>query len=306
MADRPGWQRQVTRYVVRPLETAGLHLLYVILRALPLDAASALGGAVARLIGPRLGLSRRARRNLERIFPDMDAATLSATIREMWDNLGRIAAELPHLSRIKVFGSDPVGGKTRVEIVGLEWLDAARNAGKPVIAFTAHIGNWEIAPLVAMRRGMPLQVVYRSANNKWADRLFLSGRRDVVGGLIPKGAEGARLMIRVLHAGQPLGMLVDQKMNDGIAVPFLGRDAMTAPALAQLALKFDCLIQPLWVERTGGARYRIHFEAPLARPNTGDRHADIKTLMTAVNAQMEQWIRKRPGQWLWLHRRWPD
>jgi Kdo2-lipid IVA lauroyltransferase/acyltransferase len=306
MARRPDWQRQITRYVVRPFEAAALHFLLVILRALPLDAASALGGAIGRAIGPRLGLTRRARRNLEHAFPEMDAAAREATVREMWDNLGRIAAELPHLTRIKVFGDDPIAGKSRVEIVGLEWLDAARDAGKPVICFTAHIGNWEVAPLVTKRRGMPLQIVYRSANNKWADRLFLTGRRDVVGGLIPKGAEGARLMIRALHAGQALGMLVDQKMNDGIAVPFLGRDAMTAPAIAQLALKFDCIVQPLWMERIGGAHYRIHFEKPLARPNTGDRHADIRTLMTAVNAQMEQWIRKRPGQWLWLHRRWSD
>jgi KDO2-lipid IV(A) lauroyltransferase len=306
MANRASWRRHITRYVVRPLETAGLHFLYVVLRALPLDAASALGGAVARLIGPHLGLSRRARRNLERAFPGMDAGAVEATIREMWDNLGRIAAELPHLPRIKVFDSDPTCGKARVDVVGIEQLDAAREAGKPIICFTAHVGNWEIAPLVTMRRGMPLQVVYRSANNKWADRLFLTGRRDVVGGLIPKGAEGARLLIKALHAGQALGMLVDQKMNDGIAVPFFGRDAMTAPALAQLALKFDCIVQPIWVERLGGAHYRVNIEAPLPLLHTGDRHADIRALMTAVNAQMETWIRKRPGQWLWLHRRWPD
>jgi KDO2-lipid IV(A) lauroyltransferase len=306
MANRAEWRRRLTRYVVRPLETAGLHVLYVALRALPLDAASALGGVIARQVGPSLGLSRRARRNLERTFPEMDAAALDATIREMWDNLGRLAAELPHLPRIKVFDSDPIGGKPRVEIVGLEYLDAMRRAGKPIICVAAHLGNWEIIPLVTLRRGLPLQVVYRSANNKWADRLFLSGRRDVVGGMIPKGAEGARLIIKALHGGKALGMLVDQKMNDGISVPFLGRNAMTAPALAQLALKFDCLVQPVWVERTGGAHFRIHFEAPLTRPNTGDRHADIRTLMTDVNARMATWIRQRPGQWLWLHRRWPD
>lgn len=283
-----------------------LGVIYFVFRALPLDAASALGGALARLVGPRLGLSRRARRNLERTFPGIDAAAIEATVVEMWDNLGRLAAELPHLPRIKVFDDDPIRGRRRVDATGFEHLDAAAKSGKPIIFFTAHIGNWEIAPLLSMRRGLPLHVVYRSANNKWADRLFLAGRRDVVGGLIPKGAEGARLMLKALQQGKALGMLVDQKMNDGIAVPFMGRMAMTAPALAQLALRFDCIVLPAWVERLGGARYRVTIQPPLPLPDSGDRHADILALMTAVNATMEEWIRAKPGQWLWLHKRWPD
>lgn len=306
MADRSPWQRWISRHIGHPCETAGLHVVHFVLRSLPLDAASALGGAAARWVGPRLRVSRRARRNLERVFPGLDAAQIEAIIREMWDNLGRVAAEMPHLPQIKVFDTDPVGGPRRVEVAGLEHLDAARHRGRPVIFFTAHIGNWEIGPLLSSRLGVPLHVVYRSANNPWADRLFLSGRREVVSGLIPKGAEGARLTLKALQSGQALGMLVDQKMNDGIAVPFMGRDAMTAPALAQLALKFDCVVVPVWVERRGGAYYRVTIEPPMAIERSGDRHADIKALMTRVNARMEAWIRKRPGQWLWLHRRWPD
>jgi KDO2-lipid IV(A) lauroyltransferase len=301
MADRPAWKRLITRTIGRPLETAGLYVVHTVFSALPLDAASALGAAVARTIGPHLGVSRRARRNLARIFPEMSQVQIEATVREMWDNLGRFAAELPQVPRI-----DTSPGAGRVEIVGMENIDAAHAAGRRLLLFTAHFGNWEIAPLVMMKRGLPLHIVYRQSNNPWADRLFLTGRRDVAASLIPKGAEGARQIIKTLQQGGPTGMLVDQKMNDGIAVPFLGRDAMTAPALAQLALKFDCAVIPTCVERLGGARYRVTFEPPLPLPHSGDRHADILSLMTAVNRRMEAWIRKRPGQWLWLHRRWPD
>jgi KDO2-lipid IV(A) lauroyltransferase len=306
MADRPPWKRWITRHIGHPSETAALHVVHFVFRALPLDAASALGGAVARWIGPHLRVSRRARRNLARVFPEMDKAAIEAVVREMWDNLGRVAAELPHLPRIRVFAGDAGRGPQRVEMVGLEHLDAARDGDKPVIFFTAHIGNWEIGPLVSSRRGLKLHVVYRSANNPWADRLFLGGRREVVSGLIPKGAEGARQALKALQNGEPLGMLVDQKMNDGIAVPFLGRTAMTAPALAQLALRFDCVVLPAWVERLGGAYYRLTIEPPLELVRTGDRHANIRDTMERVNARMEAWIRACPGQWLWLHRRWPD
>ena len=101
-------------------------------------------------------------------------------------------------------------------------------------------------------------------------------------------------------------MLVDQKLNDGIAVPFFGRDAMTAPALAQLALKYRCPVVPARLERLDGARFRLTFQPPMELPDTGDREADVFETMRRVNAIFEDWIRARPEQWLWLHRRWPD
>jgi KDO2-lipid IV(A) lauroyltransferase len=306
VASRAAWRRPFTLYLVRPVEAVVLHLLHAIVSILPVGAASALGGAVARTIGPRLGVSRRARKSIGRAFPALDAAAVERLVREMWDNLGRVAGEMPHLSRMKVHGGDPVPGAAQIEILGREHFDDGLRRGRPIIFFTAHIGNWEIAPLASLRCGLPLHVVYRPANNKWADRLFLAGRRDVVGGLIPKGAEGARLMIKALQAGNSLGMLVDQKMNDGIAVPFFGRKAMTAPALAQLAVRYDCTVLPAWVERLGGVRFRVHVEPPLALSSGGDRHADILATMTTVNARVEAWIRQCPGQWLWLHKRWPD
>ena len=101
-------------------------------------------------------------------------------------------------------------------------------------------------------------------------------------------------------------MLVDQKMNDGIAVPFFGRAAMTAPALAQLGLRYRCPVVPVRLERLAGCRFRVTIHPPLSFPDTGDQAADVRTTMTAVNALLEGWIRAGPEQWLWLHRRWPD
>ena len=101
-------------------------------------------------------------------------------------------------------------------------------------------------------------------------------------------------------------MLVDQKLNDGIAVPFFGRPAMTAPALALLALRFDCDVLPARVERLRGARFRLTVCPPLPLPHSGNQNADVAGLTAAVTAALEAWIRDRPEQWFWLHRRWPD
>lgn len=286
-----------TRRLRYAAETAGVLVAYALFRVLPVDTASALGGWLGRSLGPKLGLSRRARRNLALAMPGLDAEAVERVVGEMWDNLGRFAGEMPHIANLDC---SEAGG--RVEIVGVEHVRAAAEA-EGCIFFSGHIGNWELLPIAARQHGIDLDAVYRAANNPWIDRLIRNIR---VGRLHPKGAQGARLAVAGLKAGRPLALLVDQKMNDGIAVPFFGHKAMTAPALVDLARKFKLPAYPARVERLEGARFRITVFPPLHFEAGPDRHADLAEGMTRVNAILEEWIRARPGQWLWLHRRWPE
>src|SRR5437763_11516766 len=281
-------------------EAWGAGLLFAILGSLPLDAASALGGALARCIGPRLGVSNRARRNLHAALPELSAAQVESILRGMWDNLGRVAAEYPHLQHIRVFGPG-----NRVETRGLEHLDQALAAGRQVILFGGHLGNWEIAALAAGQRGLDIAQIYRPANNPLIDRM-IARLRGGNGELIPKGAVASRRAVAALRRGGHVSLLADQKLNEGIALPFSGRPAMTASALALLALRFDCTVLPARVERLNGAHFRLTLYPPLELPHSGDRDADIAALMTAVNTTLEGWIRERPEQWFWVHSRWPD
>jgi KDO2-lipid IV(A) lauroyltransferase len=300
MAERSAWQRRLTR-IARPIEAALVHGAFALFRLIPIQTASAVGGAIARVIGPRIGVTRRARKNLQRAFPEKSPDEIERIIREVWDNLGRVAAEYPHLSRIKVFTPDAL-----IELRGTEHIEAARARGKPLIFFAGHLANWEISAIAAKAFGVPLHLIYRPANNPWIEEIYREGRGDIAAGLIRKGAEGARQALRVLREGQQLGILIDQKMNDGIPVPFFGRDAMTAPALARLALKFDCTVLPAQVERLQGARFRLTVHPPLPLERSGDIQRDTLLIMTRANSLLESWIREHPGQWLWLHRRWPD
>jgi Kdo2-lipid IVA lauroyltransferase/acyltransferase len=279
------------------LEALAARAIYRLFAALPLDAASALGGGLTRLVGPRLKVSRTARRNLKAAFPDKSEAEIEAIVRGMWDNLGRVVGEFPHLAEVST---------RRVEVVGAEHIDMLRDDGLPGIFISAHLGNWELCGAVAALHGVPLHLIYRAANNPWVEDLYRKGRKAASFGLIQKGPEGARQALEVLKNGGHLGMLVDQKMNDGIPVPFFGRDAMTAPAIAQFAIRYQCPLVPARVERLKGARFRLTVLPAMDFPQTGDRHEDIRLLMGRVNALVEHWVREHPDQWLWLHRRWPD
>jgi KDO2-lipid IV(A) lauroyltransferase len=301
LARGPDIERFWRRWIVHPLEAAAVYALYGLLRLLPLDRASALGGRVARLIGPHLPVSRHARRNLELAFPEKAAPEIRAIVAAMWENLGRTVAEYPHLDRIEIGTRDG-----HVQVSGADVIDLMKEDGRPGIFFAAHLGNWEIASMVGTWRGLPLARVYRPANNRFIERLIRHGRREISGTLVPKGAGGAREILATLKAGGHVAIMVDQKMNDGIAVPFFGRAAMTAPALAQFALRFDCPVVPVRVERLAGARFKFTAYPPLVLPRTGDRMADLRAGMIRVNQVIEGWIRERPEQWLWLHRRWPE
>ena len=282
------------------LEGWGAALWFSAFGLLPLDWASAVGGTLGRMIGPRLGITKRARLNIGRALPQLSQTDISRIITGMWDNLGRVAAEYPHLWRIRVF--EPGG---RVETRGFEHMDRAVATGHRMIIFSGHIANWEIGMLAAVQYGISVAQIFRAANNPFVDRM-ITRFRGIGGELIPKGTVAARRAISVLHRGAHLTMLADQKMNDGIPVLFFGRSAMTSSALAALALRFDCDVLPARVERLGGARFRLTVFPPLPLPRSGDHHADVAALMTQVNRILEEWIRDSPGEWFWLHRRWLD
>src|SRR5262249_12519760 len=218
----------------------------------------------------------------------------------MWSNLGRVAAEYPHLREICVF--EPGG---RVETHGFEHVDRAVAAGRRMIVFSGHIANWEIGMLAGAQHGISVAQIYRAANNPLTDLMIARFRGDQ-GEFIPKGAVAARQAITALRQGKHLGLLADQKMNDGIPVLFFGRPDMPAPALAVVVVRFDCDVLQLRVERLDGARFRVTVFPALPLRRSGDPHADTAALMAEVNGTLEAWIRDRPEQWLWVHRRWPD
>jgi Kdo2-lipid IVA lauroyltransferase/acyltransferase len=268
---------------------------------LPLDQASAFGGFLARLIGPKLGASKGAGARLHEFFPHLSDTEVRKLVREMWDNMGRTVAEFPHLREI-----DTTTNNRRLELVGTEHFEALVKTGKPAIFFSAHFANWELVPLAVDQRGLDVTIAYREANNPFVDQMIRDLRSRAVGARhVPKGAAGARSLLQALKGGRHLGLLVDQKMNDGIAVPFFGRDAMTAPALAQLALRYDAPIIPIHCERLQGARFRIVIEAPLTIVPSGDKAGDIHNIMCKVNDHIESWVRAHPAQWMWVHKRWP-
>ena len=281
------------------VEAFGFDLLGRLFKLLPIEMASAFGGAALRFLGPLSGAHKTADRNLRIAFPDMSEAERKRLLVAQWDNLGRLTAEFQLMHQIT-----PSTG--RVEIVGGEIIRAVAQSGKPAVLVSGHFSNWEVMAAVIVHLGVQCQVTYRAANNPYIDRRIIETRRSYgVTLMAPKGGDGSREVLAAMAKGESVALLNDQKFNQGIEAPFFGVMAHTAPGPTKFALRFGCPMIPMFVERIGGARFRVTIYDSIAPESTGDRQGDIVQGVKNMNAFIEARVRERPDQWFWTHKRWP-
>ena len=288
--------------VLHRLEYLGVQFIYGLFRIAGLDAASAIAGKFLRLIGPLLrAISRRGEQNLRIAFPDWPQEKIDRTIRDVWENLGRTTAEFVHLKEFLDYEENG-----RVTFEGYEDVWEATKRGDSIIFVTGHFANWEVSAVASQRAGVDYAFVYRPLNNRLVDDLIVSERAKVMSSTqIPKGKTSVLEIVKAIKTNKSLALLVDQKLNDGIPAPFFGRDAMTTPAPAWLSLRYDLPVFPIFVERKNGAYFNVKIGEQIRYSPTGDNDADVSTFTARINDAIEKQIRARPGQWLWLHRRWP-
>ncbi len=282
-------------------ESAAFFPFMAFFKLIGIDAASAVGGFIGRHVFYRLPPANTARANLRVAYPDMSEAELEKTVREICDNLGRVVGEYPHLDKLTLGGPG-----ARIVTESLEHAEAAIANGKGVMFISGHFANWETMPIAANLLGYEGALVYRPPNNPFVDR-WISRQRAKLGPKehISKGAQGTRRIFTLLRKGKSILMLVDQKTWEGVAAPFFGRDAMTTPAPASLALKLGSILLPASAERIRGAHFRVKIHQPIEFKPSGDYERDVLALTAKINEAIESMVRARPSQWLWIHRRWP-
>lgn len=292
------FQHPVVRRFNHLWQAACVYLFTGLFWILPVEVASGLGGWIGRTIGPHLGISRRARKNLDYVFPEKTNTEKKAIISEMWDNLGRVTAESPHLTQLRQ--------SKYADIEGYDYLEETLNSPQqqPIMLLSGHFANWEMGAVVADTRGYPLAVVYRRPNNPYVDKLVRRLRKPVTAALYAKGPEGARGIMRWLRDGKAVGLLVDQKMNEGVEMPLLGKPAMTGIVPAQMALMTNAAMLPVGFCRVKGTKFKMIVHPKLEVDQNLTRDEQVLDLTLQINNFLSEHIRQYPGQWLWLHRRW--
>ncbi|MGJ3232638.1 MAG: lysophospholipid acyltransferase family protein [Oceanicaulis sp.] len=279
-------------------ETAGWNAYQGLFRSMGLERASDFGAALMRRAGPLATVQTVARTNMRVAFPDAHDRELDQLLDAMWDNFGRLLGEFPNTHRF-----DFSGANGDIELEGAEILDELDRAGQPAVLVGGHFANWEVMAAVIVHRMKNCRITYRHANNPAIDRAIIEQRKAYgVNIFAPKGSSGAKELMAALKSGASVALMNDQKMNDGIAAPFFGRDAMTASGPARMALRYDCPLVPMGIVRKDRTRFKVTVYEPLEKPEGTDAAA-ILELVTRVNRFIEGQILRAPEQWFWVHRR---
>ncbi len=288
------------RHAAWRLQTLGYDGLNFLIRLIPLDWASALGGTVVGFLGPLTSRNQIVLRNMELAFPEMSPAARGELAREHWRVLGRTFLEFPLVDRI----ARPGAG--RLEVLGLERLKEIAGRGEAVVLVSGHISNWEVMMAAIVGSGLKSRVSYRPANNPYMDaRIHQNRRRYGVELFAAKGDDGTRDLLSAFNNGETVAMLYDQRDDRGVEAPFFGHMVMTAAGPARFALRSDCRLVPMSVVRLKGARFRVTVHQPIELERTGDRGRDLAAAVARINAFIEARIREHPADWMWAHRRWP-
>lgn len=263
-------------------------------------------GRVMRTLGPVLREHKIGRANLAAAFPEKPPAEIETILRDVWDNLGRVAAEFAHIDRLEICEPDTSGmGDILYTPEAYARFQELRQDGKPALIFASHLANWELPALVANKYHLDTTVLYRRPNIGAVSDAIVDIRRGSMGKLIPTGLDAPVKLARVLEAGGHVAMLVDQHYVNGVDVTFFGRRCKANPFIARLARQIECPIHGTRVVRLPDRhRFRVDITEAIAPARDANGRIDVPGTMQIITSIIEGWVRQHPAQWLWVHRRW--
>ncbi len=260
------------------------------------ETAANICSCLARKIGPYLKVSNVARNNLRKILGSHNQEQI---LDEVWDNFGRFIGEFPYINKLSIKEIEQ-----RINIEGIEHLTEFNLKNQPFLVFTGHFSNWDFILKLISKLYPKFGIVYRKTNNPYVNQALIDSRTEDNIHLIAKGPSGVKDLIKAIKNDYSIAMLVDQKMNDGIEVPFFGFPAMTSYAIAKFALQYNYPIVPVQNIRQKRGKFKVIIHPPLKYEKTNDKEQDYYNIMLKINQILESWIRQNPGQWFWFHNRW--
>ena len=292
--------RSVFLEIKRIIELALVLPLYFFLLILPFKYSSLLVGKLLRLFGRFHKSHQTALKNLSTCFPEKSAAEIEKIALNSWENLGRVAGELPHISSYtnsKMQELCPISGIDNVDAAAKLALENKTG----LILVSAHIGNWEAASRMLLVLDPQTALIYRKANNPYVEKLIQKIRGNYTSFIVPKGDRtGVRDIVKHLKSGGRLGMLTDQKLNEGVEVEFFGKKVKAPATAGEMAIKYNMPIVMGRVIRDEKTKvnFVLRFEEPIYPAGKAEREITQKIYDT-----YERWIREYPNQWFWQHNR---
>ena len=275
-----------------------IYTFFILIKILGLNISRRLFAKIFQMIGPLIKSEKTINENLEKFLSSYNEEQKKNIKKTMWSNYGKTFVEYLFLNKFKKNNS-------HINFKGKEILKSIINKNKPVIFVSGHFANFELMSMELTRETINLATIYRPLNNLFLNPFMEYVRRTYVcRNQIKKGIAGVKESINYLKKNYSIALMIDQRVSEGKRLPFFDQMALTTTLPAQLAIKFDLEIVPIYIKRN----LDDSFEMEILKPIALDRNEDLITqkINTTIklNKILEEMISRDPGQWIWTHNRW--
>ena len=275
-----------------------IYFFFLIIKTIGLRRSRNLFSVIFCKIGIFFRPKKIIQQNIYNILGKLDSSSEKKIISEMWSNYGKTFVEYIYLYEFKRQSS-------HIKIVNREILDTIIKKNKPVIFISGHFANFELMSMELVKYGFNLATIYRPLNNFFLNPLMEHLRRKYVcNNQIKKGMAGIRHVMNYVNKNYSVALMIDQRVSEGIRVPFFKKEALTSTLPAQLAIKFGYDIVPIYISRENNDEFILEIEEPIQVQNRTNSEENKSSITLNLNKIIERMVRRNPSQWILTHNRW--
>ena len=289
------------KFIKYIIEAPFIYLIFLIIRIVGINYGRKISSFLFLNIGILFRSKKLIRQNIINALGELSEKKIEDIIKSMWKNYGLIFAEYVYLSKFRLNKfSTP-----HINISGKEILDEVLKSNKPVVFVSGHFANFELMAMELDKYNINLAAIYRPLNNFLLNPYMVFLRKKYIcKNQIKKGLAGTKEVIEYMKKKYSIALMVDQRLGESGRYPFFSKSAHTTTLPAQLALKFNCEIVPIYLERDSNNHFKMDVLKPIEINKTGNLENDKKAITIKINKIIEKMILKNPNQWIWTHGRW--
>jgi len=274
---------------------------FLIFKIIGLKLSSKLGEIIGKYFGPLFRKKEIAKKNILIAFPNINETSIDQIIDNMWRNIGSIFGEYIHLNKFSILDEE----KNKIVFTNKNNLQILKNNKKPIVFFSGHFANFELMAKCLRELEFNIGAIYRPLNNIFLNPIMEFIRKKYICSIqIEKSSAGTKKLIKHISTNNPLALMIDQRLSSSIRVPFFNQPATTTTTPAQLSIKYDALLVPVFLKRLKKTNYEFFIEEPLVVKKTNNYEKDIFNITEIMNKKIEEFIKIDPANWLWSHDRW--
>ena len=271
-----------------------IYIFFLVGRILGIKISRKIFSLLFIYLGPLFKSKRIINNNIKIYSKNITSINQKKIVSSMWSNYGKTFIEYIFLDHLKKTSSN-------ILIEGEENLFELIKKNKQVIFVSGHFANFELMSMLITEKNIPLATIYRPLNNIFLNPFMEYLRKKYVcKNQIKKGINGVREAIEFIKDKHSIALMIDQRVSEGEYIDFLGKPALTTTLPAQLSLKYNLGIIPVYIERTKDDKFKIQFQKEINPKSYNDKVKITETL----NKVLDEMISKNPDQWIWTHNRW--